>query len=277
MTGATILIAAYFVEWTFRGYMDYQYLRTINLRFVVPWYDAIPQIGAVLLIAGWCSRRGPTLGKVREATRSNAPTQLECLGVCLLVVLLIALNRPRVSALVRATVGSLQASDRKIFKIEELRTMRANVLLLDRTKWQRRHLNRLDQCEEKARRMGWGRDAIRNAFGHRFIPGLGDHLPVGKYNEYDAAALTGPTRSRAYVRPAKRTEASGGILRRGTRAAASLALPEREMAAAGCGSWSIRLSGYVHREADLARSFRTVGLNPCHPRAWRDFRTGLSS
>jgi hypothetical protein len=169
--------------------MDYQYLRTINLRFVVPWYDAIPQIGAVLVMAGWWNRRGKNLGKGSEAPRSSAPTQLEWVGVCLLVVLMIGLNRPRVDRLVRATVGSLQPSDRKIFKIEELQTMRANVLLLDRTRWQRRHLIRLDQCEAKASQMGWGRDAIRAAFGNRFIPGLGEHLPAGKYNDYDAAAL----------------------------------------------------------------------------------------
>jgi hypothetical protein len=188
-TGGTVVIAAYLVEWTFRGYMNYQYLRTINLRFVVPWYDAIPQIGAVLLMVGWWNRRGKNPGKASKAPRSSAPTQLEWLGVCLLVALLIGLNRPRVDRLVRATVGPLQASDRKIFKIEELQTMRATVLLIDRSRWQRRHLSRLDQCEEKAGQMGWGRDAIREAFGHRFIPGLGEHLPAGKYNEYDAAAL----------------------------------------------------------------------------------------
>jgi hypothetical protein len=188
-TGGTILIAAYFVEWTFRGYMDFQYLRTINMRFVVPWYDAVPQIGAVLLLAGWWSRLATARGTASQRASLNRPSQLGCLVVCLLVVLLISLNRPRVSALVRASVGSLQASDRRMFKIERLQTMRANVLVIDRSSWQRRHLGRLDQCEIKARQMGWGRDAIRAAFGHRFIPGVGSHVPANKYSEYDAAAL----------------------------------------------------------------------------------------
>ena len=33
-------------------------LRTINLGMIVPWYDVVPQIGAVLFVAGWC-RPGP--------------------------------------------------------------------------------------------------------------------------------------------------------------------------------------------------------------------------
>ncbi len=188
-TGGAIVVAAYLVEWTFRGYMDYQFLRTINLRFIVPWYDAVPQMGAVLLAAGcWNRCRAPRDASTDAAGRS-APTQLDCLAVCLLTVLLIGLNRPRVAELVRASVPPLARSEREQFKIARLQTMRANVLLIERAVWQRRHLRRLDQCERIASRMGWGRDTIRGAFGHQFIPGGARPPRVDQYDLYDAAAL----------------------------------------------------------------------------------------
>jgi hypothetical protein len=197
-TGGAVLVAAYIVEWTFRGYMDYQFLRTINLRFVVPWYDAVPQIGGVLLLAGWWNRIRIGRNKATEAPKGRAPTQLECVGVCLLVALLIGLNRPRVEELVRASVPPLLPSERKQFAIERLQTMRANVLLIDRAALQRQHLGRLDQCAQTASRMGWGRDTIRAAFGHRFIPGAVGVLRADQNDLYDAAALLDlPDRGRA--------------------------------------------------------------------------------
>jgi hypothetical protein len=187
--GFAIVMMAYLVEWTFRGYMDFRYLRTMNLRFTVPWYDVVPQIGAVLLLAGCGNRqrRGPA--KPPEARSWNAPTQLECLGVCLLVVALVGLNRPRVAALVRASVPSLARSERTTFPTTPLQTMRANVLLMYRALWQSRNLGQLAQCEELASRLGWGRDAIRAAFGHRFLPGGGKPSRAEDYDLYDAAAL----------------------------------------------------------------------------------------
>lgn len=130
--GFAIMMIAYLVEWTFRGYMEFRYLRTINLRFTVPWYDAVPQIGAVLLVAGLWTRHRPGGQKSPRAPNWTSPTQLECLGVCLLVVVLVGLNRPRVAALVRASVPSLALSERKAFPVARLQTMRANVLLMYR-------------------------------------------------------------------------------------------------------------------------------------------------
>ena len=83
LTGAAIVLAAYLVEWTFRGYLDYRFLRTINLRFIVPWYDAVPQIGAVLLAAGWWTSRRTLRTAEDLAPRPRAPTQLECLACAL--------------------------------------------------------------------------------------------------------------------------------------------------------------------------------------------------
>ena len=187
--GASLVIAAYAVEWTFRGYLDYQFLRTINLRFIVPWYDSIPQIGAVLLLAGWWQAWQTKEGERDLPARTTPPTPRACLGVSLLVVVLIVLNRPRVEALVRASVPPLAPSELERFAIPRLQTMRANVILLDRAMWQRRCLRRLDRALVVARRMGWGKDVIRAAFGHRFIPGAVAYVRPDQRDQYDAVAL----------------------------------------------------------------------------------------
>jgi hypothetical protein len=188
LAGATMVIAAYAVEWTFRGYMDYQFLRTINLRFIVPWYDSIPQIGTCLFLAGWWERRRRIGGGALSA-RPKLLTPMASLGVIILVVVLTSLNRPRVEALVRASVPEISRSERERFAIARLQTMRANVLLIDRADWQRRCLRRLDRAERLASRMGWGKDALRAAFGHRFIPATVGFVRPDLYDEYDAVAL----------------------------------------------------------------------------------------
>jgi hypothetical protein len=187
--GAALVIAAYAVEWTFRGYLDYQFLRTINLWFIVPWYDSIPQIGTGLLLAGWWASRQTKAGEPTFHSRTRQPTLRACLGVSLLVIVLIVLNRPRVESLVRASVPPLAPSELEQFPIPRLQTMRANVVLLDRALWQRRCLRRLDRAELVARRMGWGKDAIRAAFGHRFIPGSVAYVRPDQRDLYDAVAL----------------------------------------------------------------------------------------
>ncbi len=52
-TGAAVVLGSYLVEWTVRGYFSFRLLRTINMGGIVPWYDTVPQIGAVLFVAGW--------------------------------------------------------------------------------------------------------------------------------------------------------------------------------------------------------------------------------
>ena len=52
-TGAVVVLGSYLVEWTVRGYFPFRLLRTINMGMIVPWYDTVPQIGAVLFVAGW--------------------------------------------------------------------------------------------------------------------------------------------------------------------------------------------------------------------------------
>jgi hypothetical protein len=141
---------------------------------IVPWYHAVPQIGAVLFAAGWWSgpRDGSTAPKL---LRPPAPvTRRGALGLLAFMIALIALHRPRVEALWLNSSPPLSASERRRFPIPALQQMRGNVVLLDQAAHQRRHLMRLDQAERTAGEMGIGLDAVRAAFGRIDAPLLPD-------------------------------------------------------------------------------------------------------
>jgi hypothetical protein len=187
--GVALVLSSYLIEWTFRGYMEYQFLRTINLWFIVPWYDAIPQIGLVLMIAGWwdAAQTHPAASPGRRV-----PARLTWGGaaaLAILVLVMIILNRPRVDHLVRESVPPLLPSEQKEFPIPRLQTMRASILLLEQAARQRAFLRRLDLCDQHARSLGLSRHTIRAAFGHRWLPGTSAPVLPSMYDEYDAAAL----------------------------------------------------------------------------------------
>jgi hypothetical protein len=173
-TGLALVVGAYLVEWTVRGYLPFRSLRTINLGMIVPWYDVVPQIAAVLFLSGWAW--GPQADEDwhRAWHRLWRPSRLAALGIVGMLVLMMLLNRPRVDLLWRNWVPPLLPVERQreLFPILALQTMRANAILLDRADWQRRHLRRLDQAQEIARRLGIGRGAIHNVFGRLDMPGL---------------------------------------------------------------------------------------------------------
>jgi hypothetical protein len=187
--GAALLLGSYLVEWSFRGYFEFRFLRTINSHFMVPWYDIIPQIGAVLLALGWWSARKPdqSTGVFRE--KPLPATWLGALGVVALASGLIVVNRPRVENLVRSSVHALLPSELMQFQIPKLQTMRANTLLERTAEWQRAHLRRLDKAQELARRLGLGRDALHAALGHPFVSGAVQLLPTRLYEHYDAIGI----------------------------------------------------------------------------------------
>jgi hypothetical protein len=197
--GAALVLGSYLVEWSFRGYLEYHNLRTLNLRAIVPWYDLIPQLGAVLFAAGWWSgpRRagGPPAPRAKPARLSRR----DALGLGVLALVLVVLNRPRVDALVRNSAPALLPSERELFMTDRLQTLRASALLVNQADWQRQYLRRLDRAEPVARRLRIGRDAIRAAFGHLWVPGaIGGYPPPGQFELYDVAGLLDiPDRGRA--------------------------------------------------------------------------------
>jgi hypothetical protein len=205
--GAVIIIGSYLMEWTFRGYLEYQFLRTLNARFVVPWYDTIPQIGAVLMVAGWWSAAHDGDTGSPFMTRPSALTRGGVLALGVLILILIALNQPKVNALTRASMPPLVASEPRRFPTERHLTIRASALQSHEADWQRAYLRRLDRGEELAKREGWNRDAIRNALGHPWVPGTVGLLRPALYDAYDAVGLLdvpehGPSVERAIIRGA---------------------------------------------------------------------------
>jgi hypothetical protein len=205
--GAAIIIGGYLVEWSFRGYLEFKFLRTINARFLVPWYDSIPQIGAALLAAGWWSSAHGGEPPSRLMTRPTPLTWKGGLGVCLLSVLLIVLNRPRVDDLTRASAAPLLRSEIPQFPSKRLLLIRANALQANEVVWQRSFLRRVDRAEAVAKRMGWNHAAIRAAVGHPWVPGTIGLLVPALYDSYDAVGLldlpaNGPPVDPAMIRAA---------------------------------------------------------------------------
>jgi hypothetical protein len=191
--GAALVLGSYWIEWVFRGYMDYYLLRPVSLRLYVPWYDVVPQIGAVLLVTCWWAAARPGWAGLAAASTRPFPTWSGILAIGVLTMVLIVLNRPRVALAVRNSVPSLvpweQEHDPKLFPTIRQQTMRANILLLNRAEWQRKYLRRLDRCQEVARRLGLGRDSIRAAFGHQWIPGTFHTVRDFQHQLYDAVAV----------------------------------------------------------------------------------------
>lgn len=163
LTGVALLLASYLLEWTVRGYLPFS-----SLRGIVPWYDAIPQIGAVLFAIGWWTGAKPKgiPPTVAPATRQGG------LAAIALAVGLIILNHPKVEAQWRASVPNLTAAHSMRFEIEWLENVRASAMANDRAAWQRRHLAKLDQAEAICRRLDIGRDILQQIFGRLDAPDL---------------------------------------------------------------------------------------------------------
>ena len=136
-----------------RGYKPFDELRLV----VVPWYDGIPQIGAVLFAAGWISGPRP----VRMPRQISPLTRMKGLVVFSLLTGLVLLNG-RDSMLSggcdRETCRSLLPSERLRYPVPALKTLRTTAIVLERAAWQRRHLAKLEQAETVARRLAhWPR------------------------------------------------------------------------------------------------------------------------
>ena len=188
--GATVAVGGYLIEWSFRGYVDFDFWRTVDIRAMVPWYDAIPQVGAVLFAAGWWSGPRSLESQSVFRTRAIGVTRLGGIGLAVLLVALIMLNRPRVDELVRNNMPPLLSSEARLFPIPRLQTIRATAVLVNRADWQRSHLRRLDRGEEMASRMRLSRDAIRVVFGHPLlVASFGRQPPTELLDLHDAPAM----------------------------------------------------------------------------------------
>ncbi len=169
-TGGTIVLIGYLVSWTFRGYYEW-----VNLRGVVPWYDTIPHLGAVLFVSGWWGRVWNPGANPRPLTVGGS------LGVLALILGLVAVHQPRVNRMFLNEVPKMTEAEARSFPIESLQLLRARFYANLLIEWHKNHLYRLDRAEVEARRLGIGRDLIRKAFGRVEAPGLPE--------AYDAAEM----------------------------------------------------------------------------------------
>jgi hypothetical protein len=161
--GLTLALSSYFVEWSFRGYLPFD-----SLRGVVPWYDTIPHLGAILFLAGWVGRRA-------EKNRFDAIRPLtvrEVAGILVFQASLILVHQSRVDILMTQSVPPMSEPEARVFVTPALARLRAVQLATEMARQQRRALRRLDHAEAIARRIGIDREGIRRAFGKVLIPEL---------------------------------------------------------------------------------------------------------
>jgi hypothetical protein len=166
-SGAALMLGSYLIEWTVRGYS-----RFWLLRLIVPWYHTIPQIGAVLFLSGWFWGPHPLTPRSSEAAVPAPLTRGGVLGLILLAIGLVALNRPRVEALWESSVLRRVAWEVKSDPGSTRKGLPTRIVALARADWQREHLVKLEQAEALGRRLGIGRDAIHRALGRLDAPNL---------------------------------------------------------------------------------------------------------
>jgi hypothetical protein len=171
--GATIVIGSYFLVYFFRGNLAFSSLRP------VVWYNAIPQVGAVLFAAGWWAGLRPAVQ--RPMTRRGA------LAVSALVVTTALIQAPRVERNFIAKMPPMTPTEAKAFLIPEAQRERARVLNVIHGEQQARALARLDKVRSLALRQKIGRQALHDAFGRLKIPGLQAH--AGLPDAFDLLSL----------------------------------------------------------------------------------------
>ena len=149
-SGAALSLSSYLVEWSFRGYFTFE-----NLRGIVPWYDTIPHLGAVLFASCWWAARrdGRLPASVSPTSRASA------LAILALMVAQLLTHQTRVDQLTNRNIptprwngpAGAQSPPRRSQALQI-----ADTLVLD----QRRDLERLDRVQAVGRENGIGREAI---------------------------------------------------------------------------------------------------------------------
>ncbi|HWE37301.1 MAG TPA: hypothetical protein VG406_12105 [Isosphaeraceae bacterium] len=211
--GATMVVVGFLLAFTFTFQPGPPFDGLDPIR-VDP---TIPQVGAVLFVAGWwAGPAGEWPGWPRPLSRGAAPAVLG------LAVLLIALHGPRAERLVLDEAPEVTPAEMRGF-IETFRTQgsldpegtlppellkaRAIVLADDRREAQRLFLARLDRAERIASARGFDRASIRRAFGRVLGPGLPADLP-----DFDAVDLLNLPDSGQPADPAAVHAALGNLL-----------------------------------------------------------------
>ena len=156
--GATIVVGSYALVYLFRGNLPFSSLRPVT------WYNAIPQVGAVLFAAGWWAGLRPA---------SPGPmTRRGALAVSALVVTTALIQAPRVERQFIANAPPMTPVEARGFLEPDVQRVRALYLNIDRRNRQARALARLDKIQSLANRENIGRQTLQAVYGHLTIPGI---------------------------------------------------------------------------------------------------------
>jgi hypothetical protein len=177
--GATIVVGSYLLVYFFRGNLPFSSLRPVT------WYNAIPQVGAVLFAAGWWAGLLPA--NPGPITRRGA------LAVSALVVTTAFIQAPRVERYLLANVPAMTPAEARILLEPKQQRIRALYLNLERRGQQARALARLDKVRSLALRQNIGRRALHDVFGRLKIPGL--QANPGVPDAFDLLSLPPDNRS----------------------------------------------------------------------------------
>jgi hypothetical protein len=163
--GAALVAANFAMVFALRGTeTTFENLRALG------WYDAIPQLGAVVFAAGWWS--GP---KGASLPRSIEPPNPRALGsVVLFIIVFVVLQTPRAQRVIFAYDGlsaEIVAGD-----TADPPRLRSRLDLAEEARRQRRVLAQLDGIEQTAREQGNGRSALRLSVGRIIVPGMPDNV-----------------------------------------------------------------------------------------------------
>ena len=156
--GATVVVGSYFLVYVFRGNLPFSSLRPVT------WYNAIPQVGAVLFAAGWWAGLRPA---------AQGPlTRRGALVVAGVVVVMALIQAPRAERRLIQGAPPLTPSEARRFLIPLLQRLRALLLKAEHHERQVRALARLEKVQSLAWQLNAGRRTLRGAFGRQLVPGL---------------------------------------------------------------------------------------------------------
>jgi hypothetical protein len=177
--GATIFVGSYLLVYFFRGNLPFSSLRPVT------WYNAIPQVGAVLFAAGWWAGLRPA---------NPGPITRRCaLAVSALVVTTALIQAPRADRYLIANAPAMMPGEARTLLEPELQRIRALYFNIEGRDLQSRALARLDKVRSLALRQNIGRRALHDVFGRLKIPGL--NANPGVPDAFDLLSLPPDNRS----------------------------------------------------------------------------------
>jgi hypothetical protein len=141
-----------------------------NLR-ALGWYDAIPQLGALLFVFGWWS--GPL--RSEPSASLDPPRFRELLAVLVLAAVMLLLQTPRVHRVIFQYDGL--AAQVHLGGRDEVIRLRTPFDLAEQAERQRRALAELDRLERAGNQRGWDTAAWAEALSRISVPGMPEGLP----------------------------------------------------------------------------------------------------